>query len=236
MPDKRAPSSLKVTRVALNLRQQVVELLRGAILEYRFKPGDRLIEREICALTGVSRTSVREALRHLESEGLVHNVPNKGPTVATVGVAEAHEIYEVRAALEGLAGRLFAARGEPAAIGRLEASLAALEAAFAARDRRAIEGATAGFYEVLLEGSGNAIVGGLIRSLQARVVLLRATSMAQPGRSPGSLGEMHRIVDAIRAGDPDAAEAACRDHVERARAAALAVLRAAEPGKDGGVD
>ena len=60
-------SSLKINRNTVTLRQQVLDVLRNAILDFRFKPGDRLIERELCAMTGVSRTSVREALRHLES-------------------------------------------------------------------------------------------------------------------------------------------------------------------------
>ncbi len=220
--------SLKVTRVTQNLRQQVVELLRAAILEYRFKPGARLIERELCELTGVSRTSVREALRHLESEGLVVNLPNRGPQVATISLDEARELYEVRGALEGLAGRLFANRRDLGELAALEQALAELEGAFNQRDRHAIEAATTGFYTILLQGCGNSIVGGLSRSLHARGVLLRATSMASPGRSPGSLGEMQRIVAAIRAGDADAAEAACRDHVGRAREAALAMLRASD--------
>jgi DNA-binding GntR family transcriptional regulator len=76
-------TDMRVVRNTVTLRQQVLEVLRSAILNFQFKPGDRLIERELCEMTGVSRTSVREALRHLESEGLVQNLPNKGPMVAT---------------------------------------------------------------------------------------------------------------------------------------------------------
>jgi len=227
--------SLKVTRLTQNLRQQVVELLRSAILEYRFKPGDRLIERELCELTGVSRTSVREALRHLESEGLVVNLPNKGPTVTVVTQQDALELYEVRGALEGLAGRLFVQRGNAQDIARLDVALTDMEAAFALRDRQRIETATAAFYDVLLAGCGNAVLHGLTRSLQARALLLRATSMAQPGRWSVSLAEMQRIVAAIHSGDPEAADQACRDHVERASSAAMEMLRAADPRQNGGV-
>jgi len=85
-------SGMRVVRNTVTLRQQVLEVLRNGILSFQFKPGDRLIERELCEMTGVSRTSVREALRHLESEGLVQNLPNKGPMVATVTAAEAREI------------------------------------------------------------------------------------------------------------------------------------------------
>ena len=86
-------SSLRIKRQTTTLRQQVLEALRNAILDFQFKPGDRLVERELCAMTGVSRTSVREALRHLESEGLVENVANRGPTVATLTVEDARQIY-----------------------------------------------------------------------------------------------------------------------------------------------
>ncbi len=218
-------SSLRVKRTHITLRQQVLDVLRNAILEFRFKPGDRLIERELCELTGVSRTSVREALRHLESEGLVHNVPNKGPTVATVTLEEAQQIYEVREALEGLAGRLFATRATDREIERLRNANERLEKAFEVGDVRGIVAETTHFYEVFLEGCGNNLIRDTIRSLNARIVYLRATSMSRPGRSPGSLGEMRRIVEAIGKRAPDAAEEACKDHVRRACNAALEMLR-----------
>jgi DNA-binding GntR family transcriptional regulator len=217
--------SLRVQRVRVTLRQQVLELLRNAILEGRFKPGERLVERELCELTGVSRTSVREALRHLESEGLVANVPNKGPTVATVSEDDAREIYEVREALEALAGRLFAERGTARQVDALQGALDRLAQAFAQNDLRLVVAETTQFYDVFLDGCGNSLIRDMIRSLQARVIFLRATSIAQPGRAPGSLTEMEHIVQAIRRRDPDGAEAACRDHVRRARAAAFEMLR-----------
>jgi len=221
----RGEFALKIDRRQVMLRQQVVDMLRSAILEFRFKPGDRLIERELCELMGVSRTSVREALRHLESEGLVRNEVNKGPSVATVTPEEALQIYEVREALEGVAGRLFAERATDLQVAALQAALRRLEAAFGTRDTRTIVAEATRFYEVFLEGCGNNHIRDLIRSLHARVVYLRATSMSQPGRAPGSLGEMTSIVDAIVRRDPAAAEAACKEHVRRASAAALDVLR-----------
>lgn len=218
-------SSLRVQRVQVTLRQQVLELLRNAILEGRFKPGERLIERELCELTGVSRTSVREALRHLESEGLVANVPNKGPTVATLSEEDAREIYEVREALEGLAGRLFAERGTDKQVDALQAALERLAEAFRQNDMTLVVAETTHFYDVFLQGCGNSLISDMIRSLQARVIFLRKTSMSQPGRAPGSLTEMEKIVQAIRKRDADRAEEVCKDHVRRARAAALDVMR-----------
>jgi len=219
-------ASLRVPRSKTTLRQQVLEVLRRAILEFHFKPGDRLIERELCDLVGVSRTSVREALRHLESEGLVQNLPNKGPVVAKVTREDAQALYEVREVLEGLAARLFTERATAKQVADLQDALNRLAAAFSEGDIRSIVAEATGFYDVLLEGCGNGTIRDLIRSLQARVVFLRGTSMSRPGRAPGSLQEMRVIVDAVARRDPDAAEAASKAHVRCARDAAMVVLQA----------
>src|SRR5579885_3504051 len=99
-----------ISHIAAPVREQVGARLRQAIVTGHFQPGARLIERELCTLLGVSRTSLREALRQLESDGLVVNIPHKGLVVATMTREEAEEIYQVRAAMEGLAGRLAALR------------------------------------------------------------------------------------------------------------------------------
>jgi len=219
-------ANLRVPRSKTTLRQQVLEVLRRAILEFHFKPGDRLIERELCDLVGVSRTSVREALRHLESEGLVQNLPNKGPVVATVTREDAQALYEVREVLEGLAARLFTERATAKEIAALQTALDRLAETFGRGDIRQIVAEATRFYDVLLEGSGNATIRDLIRSLQARVVFLRGTSMSRPGRAPGSLAEMRTIVEAVLRRDSAAAERAAQAHVRCARDAALAVLQA----------
>lgn len=85
------------------LRHQVENVLRQAITSGRFAPGARLIERELCETLGVSRTSVREALRRLEAEKLVRSVPHKGPVVAIMSKQEATELYAIRRLLEGFA-------------------------------------------------------------------------------------------------------------------------------------
>jgi len=218
-------NDMRVSRPSVTLRQQVLDVLRRAILDFRFKPGDRLIERELCEMVGVSRTSVREALRHLESEGLVENQPNRGPAVARVSPETAQQLYEVREALEGLAASLFTVRATVKQVADLQAALVRLTSAFAGQDRRRIIAETTSFYVILLEGCGNDIISGMIQSLQARIQFLRATSMSQPGRAPGSLAEMTAIVAAIVRRDPEAAGRAAAEHVRRARDAALDVLR-----------
>ncbi|MGE3371478.1 MAG: GntR family transcriptional regulator [Rhizobiaceae bacterium] len=215
---------LRVERVRPSLRDQVLKVLRNAILELRFLPGDRLIERELCELVGVSRTSIREALRHLESEGLVRNVPNVGPTVAVIDVDEATHIYELREVLEMSAGRLFAERATEVQLSNLRKSLKSLAKALNSGDIKAIIRQTTIFYDVFLEGCGNPLIWEAIRSLQARLVLLRASSMSMPGRAPHSLKEMENIVEALGRRDADAAALACQLHIQRAREAAMQII------------
>ena len=87
--------SLRVERAPAPIRSRVLDNLRQAILEHKLVPGQRLIERELVELTGVSRTSIREALRELAAEGLVTTIPNKGTVVAEVSVKEARQLYQL---------------------------------------------------------------------------------------------------------------------------------------------
>jgi DNA-binding GntR family transcriptional regulator len=218
-------SNLFIERSTVSLRQQVIDVLRQAITDGRFLPGSRLVERELCTLTGVSRTSVREALRHLEAEGLVQTINNKGPIVARLSVDEARHVYEIREALESLAAELFAERASDDEIATLNDGVAALKAALDADDRPGLAAATNEIYEILLNGCRNPIVRDVIRSLHARVGLLRTKSTSYPGRAPLSVTEMAEIAEAISRRDSQAARNASARHVRNARNAALAVLR-----------
>src|SRR5438067_10611348 len=91
---------LRVDRTTKSLRELTLEKLRDAILDFRFQPGERLVERTLCDRLGVSRTVVREVLRHLEAEGLVETIQNQGPAVTRPDPASAAQVYEIRALLE----------------------------------------------------------------------------------------------------------------------------------------
>src|SRR3954470_1766498 len=93
--------SLKIDRSAKTLRELSLEKMRAAILAGHFKPGERLVERSLCEQLDVSRSIVREVLRHLEAEGLVESIAHQGPVVATLSVDQAAQVYEIRALLEG---------------------------------------------------------------------------------------------------------------------------------------
>ena len=133
-------TSFRVLKVAAPLRQQVVDGIRRAITTGRFRGGARLIERDLCEMAGVSRTLIREALRQLETEGLVKVIPNKGPIVVVVSPDEAKNVYQVRAELEGLASRLFVENASAPQVASLKQAFGDLKRAYAAGDAEAVGG------------------------------------------------------------------------------------------------
>jgi DNA-binding GntR family transcriptional regulator len=199
---------------------QTVNMLRDAILSGHFKPGERLVEMDLCQRVGVSRTSIREALRRLEAEKLITIIPNKGPSVAVIDWSEAEQIYAVRALLEGEAAALFARRSTSAQVGEMRQALELFSKAVAEDDPIGRVQATARFYDVMLSGCGNSIIHETLLGLTARINFLRARSMSHPGRVKHSLSEMRRMLSGISKKDPTAARAAAVDHVHAACAAA----------------
>lgn len=215
----------KVARLAAPLRHSVVESIRDAIALGRFTTGQRLPERALCELTGVSRTLVREALRQLESEGLIIVVPHRGPIVAGVTPGQAEGIYQVRAELEGLAAERFAAKAGPAEKKALKAAFRQLKTALTSADPLDRINAKNHFYDCLIEGAGNEALGQALNMLNARITVLRATSLQTPGRGKESIAELSELVDALMDGDAAAARAAAVRHVAKAAEVALENLR-----------
>jgi DNA-binding GntR family transcriptional regulator len=184
----------------------------------------------LCEQLGVSRTVVREALRHLESEGLVETLPHQGPIVARLDPAQAAQIYELRAALEAIAARACAESAPAEAVADLDGALERIERGFAAGDLRAVLAATTAFYETLFLSGGKTVAWTIVQSLNARISHLRVATLGSPGRGSTGPAEMRRIVEAVRARDADAAEAACLEHVAQAARIASALARPADAG------
>jgi len=215
----------RIATIAAPVRSQVVEMLRAAITGGQFTPGQRLIEKDLCDLMGVSRPSVREALRQLESEGLIVTIPNRGPTVSQLSVRDVASIYEVRGALEALAAQLFAATASDEQVKELDVAVTHLEAAYKTRDVEKIVFAKRNFYDVLLEGSGNSILPTLLRTMNARITQLRRVSLSSPKRATVSLREIRGVLRAVKQRDPDAAYKTSLHHVKEASKIVLASLK-----------
>lgn len=221
----------QIQRLAAPLRAQVLDGLRSAIIDGRLAPGERLIERELTEMMGVSRTVIREALRQLETEGLIASVPNKGPVVRALSLDEAKDLYTIRAVLEGLAARLFVQNADDAAVKRLAQALDVVAGAYERGDAQEVLETKNRFYDVLFEGAGSETLSSMLGTLHARIWRWRALGLSHPQRSDSrsreSIQGLRAMLAAIRKRDAAAAESLTRDE---AQGAATEVMRLIELG------
>jgi DNA-binding GntR family transcriptional regulator len=218
--DPNGPIVSAIPRSAAPLRRNVVDALRKAIVEGRLAPGSRLVERELITMTGVSRTVIREALRQLESEGVVDTIPNKGPIVRALTEVEAKDLYLIRSVLEGLAARMFVINASDVDIDSLNEALEETLEAYRGGDTDVILAAKNRFYDILFAGAGSEMLSSTIAMLHVRVWRWRALGLAHPRRSPGrsreSIQELRKLFQAIKRRDADLAEAIARREVTNA--------------------
>lgn len=219
-------SAEPVGRTAAPLREQVIATLRQAIIDLQLMPGQRLVERELIESLGVSRTTIREALRELASEGLVTVVPQRGAIVSVPSLDDAIDLYEVRASLESLIVQRFIERASDGQVAELGRSVEAFSAVVdSGAEVREILAAKNGFYVVLIAGASANAVQQLLEVIQARVQVLRATSLGEPGRARTTVGELRAIVEAIAARDASRASALTAAHIRAAARTALSSLK-----------
>lgn len=207
---------MDLSREVISLRQRATDKLREAILSGTFAPGQKLIERDLWQSLGISRTVLREALQHLQAEGLINNIPYKGPVVATLSLQDINDLYAVRGALEGLASAEFARNASEAQIAQLREALDYLRTPQASATTQSLLLAKNAFYAVLMEGSGNRMIGDLLTQLNNRVNAFRRVSLSSPGRLSQTLDELDQVVKAIEARQPERAQQLSTAHVMRA--------------------
>lgn len=187
---------------------RVLEIIRNAILSGELAPGSALVEQELAAQLGVSKTPVREALKTLEGTGLVVMVPYRGAAVRELTRADAVAIYDLRLLLEpeavqrsvaagvDLSGAAECLRRASTAAGNAERSLANRE-----------------FHRLLYAGCGNALLVATLDGLRDRTALVSAASWAKSATWEAEAGEHDAILAAAEAGDADTARRLTAEHV-----------------------
>lgn len=158
--------SLKLAFKPVGLGVQVAEILTQAILEGRFKGGDQLVETDLQADFGISRSPLREALRELEKKGLVVVVPRKGTFVKRITRKEIEENFPVRAALEGLAAKFTFANMTDEALERMTQALEEMRIAVQTKDTKLFFSHHLEFHETFIEHCGNDLLMGLLKNLR----------------------------------------------------------------------
>lgn len=207
------------------LREIVFESLREAIISGVLKPGERLMEVQLAEEMGVSRTPVREAIRKLELEGFVVMVARKGAYVAGISLKDVTDVFEIRAALEGLAAALAAERITDEEIEEMERVLVRKAALIEANDLSSLVEKDTEFHELIYKASRNERLMQIVSNLREQINRFRAVSLASPGRGREALEEHKKIVEAISSRNPALAQSLAQEHIENAEQALLEAMR-----------
>lgn len=222
MTKKRLGDILSPIHVeAAPLRIKIIDAIRRAIEHGTLKPGDRLIEKELCEQLGVSRTSLREALRELQAEGVIASVSARGLTVVEISRRDARDIYLIRARVEALIFEQFAEKATDAEMNELGKIYQELITAYNNGTFSAISEAKARWHNYVCEVTQNSIAKNLLSRLTLRTAQLRNRSVIRTERQAQSIAELTTLMEALKTRDLAATAAAAQRHVLSASDSAL---------------
>jgi DNA-binding GntR family transcriptional regulator len=203
----------------LSLRDQVLVELRRRIIDADYRPGERLTEDRLADDFGVSRNPVREALRVVEAEGFVELQPRRGAIVSTPDTRTMGDMFAARAVLEPLAARLAAERATEAELKELRRLLDRARDATEEGDFVEVADLNTQLHHAVAQMSANRWLVQFSTSMYRHVHWV--FRLGAPTRASHSWKEHVRLVEALEARDPDAAELAAADHVHAAESAAI---------------
>jgi|TARA_R110001583_G_scaffold186667_1_gene347536 DNA-binding GntR family transcriptional regulator len=197
--------------------------LLAAIQHGELKPGTRIREVEVAERFDISRTPVRDAIRRLESDGLLIHVPRHGAVIKELDHREVIELYEIREVLEGTAARYAARHASELEIAELE-DLNELMLKNS-QDQIKVAEINRLFHQALYRTANNRYLIAALNSLSNSMALLGGTTLQYDGRPQSAYAEHSEIVDNIRNGNADAADTAARLHIRNAQRLRIKLLR-----------
>jgi len=202
----------KEVRREANLTERAYQYLEEGILDVRFAPGMRVSEAEVARSLQMSRGPVREALRKLESVGLVTREANRGARVADFNEKELGDLDALRSHLLSLAGRLAAEHARPVQIEKMSDIIDQMGVAVGAKNYSAYPELNFQFHRLLNEMGGNEKLSELINQIYRQISRYHLLAMSYREGLEDSIESHRRILAAITAGDAAAAERELSDH------------------------
>jgi DNA-binding GntR family transcriptional regulator len=216
---------MKALAPAPNLVEQVHDALLGEIASGQLGPGDRIIQEQIAQALGVSRQPVQQALALLRNQGVLHDAPGRGLIVAPLDPGHVQHMYDIRAVIEGLAGRRAAEAGADKAARQGPALIEAGRKAVAAGSVAKMIAADMRFHEFIYALSGNPLVAPALATHLTYTQRVMGEVLIRD-EHPRDIWDQHaQILDAIANGDGDRAEALVRAHITQAAGFMVARLR-----------
>ena len=201
------------TNEYLPLREVVFNTLREAILTGELEPGEHLMEVKLANKLGVSRTPIREAIRKLELEGLVHIIPNKGAFVEGVTLQDIKDIYEIRTLLEGLCARWAAERITQEQLEELEEIVFLSDFHYSKENWDQILELDNRFHEMVYEACASKELTRVLRDYHHYLQRIRRITLEEKARAHASINEHRAIAEALKARDARTAEECARLHI-----------------------
>ncbi len=189
--------------------------IKERILNLAYRPGQPLVETDLAAELGISRTPIREALRRLENEGLVVNTGGRGRSVYGLSVKDTRELFDIKIAVESLVARRAAERVTEAQLKHMRQALVEMRAAAAAGDTEAWLQADGRFHDNLFAAAAMPRASQLIQGLNEQWHRLRVGFVALGLRMGQSAEEHQAILDALEARDPATAARVMTSHLEQ---------------------
>ena len=199
--------------VRATLHDEVVTRLRDMIHEGALVPGERVPERHLCELFGISRTPLREALKVLASEGLIVLLPNRGARIAKLTRKDMEDMFEVMGSLEALAGELACRHIDDAQLAEIRALHFEMLAQHARRDLQAYFRLNQQIHEAIVRAAANPVLAAMYHSLSGRVRRARYMANMSRQRWDEALHEHELILKALEARDSEALGPMLRDHL-----------------------
>lgn len=187
----------------LPLRDVVFHTLREAILKGDLKPGERLMELQLAARLGVSRTPIREAIRMLQQEGLAITVPRRGAEVAGISEKDMEDVLQIREALEVLAAQLACEKISEGQIEQLKENIKEFEAAAFTGDIKRIAGADVKFHEIIFEAAQNPRLVSMLNNLSGQIYRYRMEYLKEGENYPKLVEEHRQITEGLLLSDKD---------------------------------
>jgi Transcriptional regulators len=207
-----------------SLVEVIFRQMEGMILSGSIQPGERINESKISTLLGVSRAPIREALRLLASNGILEIRANRGMFVRDIKVREVDELYDIRAALDALAGDRAAALISKEQLQGLEKWMQEMAVHVEANDVEAYYRANINFHTAIVEISGNENLLSMYEGICKRMSLFRKVSLSLPGQLSVSLQKHQKILSAITSKDPAKAGNVLRNHTLEAKKTLLRAI------------
>jgi DNA-binding GntR family transcriptional regulator len=207
------------------LYQEVADRLRDMIFAHELQPGQWVDEQKLAEGFGISRTPLREALKALVAEGLIELRPRRGSFVRELTQNDIDQLFPLMAMLEGRCAYEAVKRATPADVKKLEDLHLRLEKLAANEQRTKYFELNYAFHALVQELAANAWLQRITTDLRQFLRLLRGRQLHLPGRLEASIAEHRALLAAFQAGNPEAADAAMRNHLLAQHAALQAYDR-----------